>query len=51
MGPVAVIVLGVIVDYGVEMPTTEDEYPIKTLPGDSAGGALGDCIYHYRNSF
>ena len=34
MRPMAVVVLDVLVDYGFEMSTTEDEYPIQTFTPD-----------------
>ena len=41
MGPVNVVVLDVLVDYDLEMPTTEDKHPVKTLTPDRADEAFG----------
>src|ERR1039457_3866875 len=42
MRPVAVVVLDVLVDDGLEMSTTEDEHPVQTFTPDSTDEALSD---------
>ena len=44
MGPVAVVVLDVLMDDGSELSTPEDEHPIVTFTADGPDEALGEGI-------
>jgi hypothetical protein len=44
MRPVAVVVLDILVDDGLEMSTTEDEHPVQTFTPDSTDEALSDGV-------
>src|SRR5665213_3633258 len=49
MGPVAVVVLDVLVDDSFEMSTTEDEHPVQTFTPDSTDEALGEGVCSGRS--
>src|SRR5665213_1953991 len=44
MGPVAVVVLDVLVDDSFEMSTTEDEHPVQAFTPDGTNEALGEGV-------
>jgi hypothetical protein len=44
MGPMAVVVLYVLVNHSSEMATTEDEHPVQTFTPDSANEALSEGV-------
>src|ERR1019366_5721209 len=49
MGPVAVVVLNVLVDDSFEMSTTEDEHPVQAFTPDSTDEALGEGVCSGRS--
>ena len=44
MRPMAVVVLDVLVDHGLDISTTEDEHPVQTFAPDRADEALSEGV-------